>query len=136
MSQPDACRESMQLPLTIRLTRGSDPLTMTRVAERDDGSWLVETVGASGARVKHRLSAAELSDIVVVGHPGSIPEAGGIAPPVHRPAVDRAGRNDGGAELRTAAGETIVDEVWSTSHSSTRDGEHGRSSGPPSGVRA
>ncbi len=66
MPESEVRRTPLQLPLAVRMSPDSEPVTMTRVVERDDGSWMVETLTDGGSPMRQRLSALEFRQIVMV----------------------------------------------------------------------
>jgi hypothetical protein len=66
MSQQNLSSGSLQLPITVRLTPTGEPIVLTEVEMRDDGSAITRVRRADGSSSKHRLTAEEFCQVTVV----------------------------------------------------------------------
>ena len=78
MSQQNLSSGSLHLPITVRLTPTGEPVVLTEVEMRDDGSAITRIRRADGSSSKHRLTAAEFGQVTVVET-----ELGGGDPSLH-----------------------------------------------------
>ena len=78
MSQQNLASGSPDLPITVRLTPTGEPVVLTELEMRDDGSAIARVRHADGSSSEHRLTAAEFSQVTVVET-----ELGGGDPSLH-----------------------------------------------------
>jgi hypothetical protein len=99
MLQQNLSSGSPDLPITVRLTPTSEPVVLTELEMRDDGSAIARVRRADGSSSKHRLTAAEFSQVTVVET-----ELGGGDPSLHefRAEMDDAKATDQSSTNGTA----------------------------------
>jgi hypothetical protein len=66
MSQQNLSSGSPDLPIAVRLTPTGEPVVLTELEMRDDGSAITRVRRADGSSSKHRLTAEEFSQVTLV----------------------------------------------------------------------